>query len=556
MTRQKIYYLVFLWSLFLLSCVDDKGNYDYLEVDDIRIDEPYYVEVNAKEPLVIKPKFAFASKESANRDDFTYEWKIGENIVGTDSILDLPSVDLELGNHKGMFSVISKATNIRYVKTFTVVVNTKYAMGWLVLYDNGNESDLVFLKGKQVYNYDTYGYDWIYTAEDNVYYKMNGEFLPAGCKKLVDHGYKAGDKKSIGPGGVTIIHKGVDGGIELNGASLTKDYTIRELFLEEELPAGFEVKDIVYSGTGIYLLGEDGRLYSGRYVDKVFWSSRLSHLQTKYQGENLMVDHFIPTEFHQSSFVWMMYSKDQKKFLSVYDDDSNIDDPAFGEIGGVNDPEFWLSGTFMENPFLGNELPDRCDNFVMLDNMTMEVVASGYMSPGWGVHRADYLLILRDKNTGEFILQRHEDQLDRYTPASVVTPLYSHRVTLPVTDDALFLINAVGDHDVFFASDGVIYGFNPDLDANGLKIYTMDDTYRGKKITTMEFNNDASRLGVGFSDGTVVIYKKPTIGDMGDETRYKPVEWFHEQFKGPILDIVFKNAAEVQGNLSSDESGY
>ena len=70
------------------------------------------------------------------------------------------------------------------------------------------------------------------------------------------------------PGGVTIIHKGADGGIELDGASMMKDYTVRELFLEEELPGGFEVKDIVYSGTGIYVLGEDGRclLYTSRCV--------------------------------------------------------------------------------------------------------------------------------------------------------------------------------------------------------------------------------------------------------------------------------------------------
>ena len=551
MIRQYIY-IVFLLSLALLSCVDDKGNYKYLDADDILIKDPSFISVNAKDPLLVRPSFEYASETPVNRDDFTYEWKIGKDIVGTDSILNIPSVDLEIGRHKAMFSVISKMTDIRYVKTFTIEVSTKYSNGWLVLYDNENESDLVYLKGKKEYNYDTYEYDWNYVAEDSVYYKMNGEFLPIGFKKLVDHGYKP-SSGGVKPGGVTIIYKGADGGIELDGASMMKDYTIRELFLEEELPAGFEVKDIVYSGTGIYVVGEDGRLYSGRYVDKVFWTSRLSHLQTKYKGKDLFVDHFIPTEFQQGSYVWMMYSKEQKKFLSVYDDDANIDDPAFGDIGGVNDPEFWLSGTFMENPFLGEELPDRCENFVMLDNMTMEVVASGYMNSGWGIHRAGYLLILQDKNTGTFVLQRHEDNLDRYTPSSVVEPVYSQKVDLPSKDDVLFLINAVSDQDVFYATDGVIYGFQPDFDpAVGMKSYVMDDTYRGKKITTMEFNNDATRLGVGFADGTVVIYKKPDVGEMG-EADYKPIEYFHKQFKGPILDIVFKNGAEVQGNRYTNE---
>lgn len=551
MIRQNIY-VIFLLSLFLSSCVDDKGNYDYLDTDDILIKEPIHIEVNAKEALKVSPKFEYVSKSQVNRDDFTYEWKIGKDIVGTDSVLNIASVDLGLGSHKAMFSIISKSTSIRYVKTFTIKVNTKYSNGWLVLYDNANESDLVYLKGTKKYNYDTYEYEWNYAVEDSVYYKMNDEFLPAGCKKLVDHGYKP-SSGGVKPGGVTIIHKGADGGIELDGASMMKDYTVRELFLEEELPGGFEVKDIVYSGTGIYVLGEDGRLYSGRYVDKVFWTSRLSHLQTKYGGKNLMIDHFIPTEFQQGSFVWLMYSKEQKKFLSVFDDDSNIDDPAFDEIGGVNDPEFWLSGTFMENPYLGEELPDRCENFVMLDNMTMEVVASSYMNSGWGVHRAGYLLILRDRNTGAFILQRHEDNLERYVPASVVEPVYSQPLDLPGGKDMLFLINAVEDQDVFYAADGVIYGFQPDFDPElGAKIYVVDDSYRGKKITTMEFNNDASRLGVGFSDGTVIIYKKPDIGELG-EADYKPVEFFHKQFKGPILDIVFKNGAEVQGNRYTDE---
>lgn len=537
------------------SCIDDKGNYEYLEVDDVVIKEPAFdVKVNMKEPLHISPKFEYTSKEPINRDDFTYEWTIGKKIVSKDSVLSIPIVEFPIGSYRSMLAVTNTSTGMCYTKTFNIKVDSKYSNGWMVLYEKNNLSHLVYMKGKKD------GSTWTWPiVEDDVYFKVNEEHLPAGCKKLSDHGYKAGGGGGIKGGGVTVIHNGPDGGIELNGFSLQKDYLIRQLFLEEQLPAGFELKDILHAGTGIFALGENGRVHAGRYVDQVFWTSRLSHIESRYKGQPLNIDHFIPTEYYAGSFVWLMYSKANKNFISVYDDDSDIFNPALEEIGGTNNPEFWKSGIFMPNVYHIDTLPKGAENFVMLDNMTMQVMGSGYISSGWGVHDANYMLILRDEN-GKIFLQRHHDELDRGTPVSVIRPKFHRaapKLDALVNEKSQFAINATDEAEIIFSSNGVIYMFNPDYDESDeekkMELHVIDNTYRGKEITTMELNNLGTLLGVGFSDGTVIIYKKPEAKDL-IVPDYKAKEEFKATvFGDKIIDIIFKNGAPVQGQRSTDD---
>lgn len=549
----KFLYALFLlaWMTILAGCFDDKGNYEYLKTDDIVIRYPMYdVFVNTKEALSISPQYASKSELPLDRSTLTFEWKIGKEVISSDSVLKIPSVELPIGSHRSMFSVIDGRTGIRYVQTFNVQVQSKYENGWMALYRKGGVSDFAYIKGVKRYDYEIYDYVWDWSVDDSVYLKMNGTPLPAGCKKLADHGYKP-DK--FNAGGVTIIHDGPDGGIELNGFTLIKDYTVRDLFLEETLPDGFELKDIVYAGSGIYALGENGDVYAGRYIDQVFWASRLSHLASHLDGKKLNIDHFIPTEFYQSSFVWLMYSDQERRFLSVYDDDYEIFNPD--PDSGANDPEFWKSGTFMYNTYHGN-LQGAYKDFVSLDNMTMDVIASGYVNTGAGLHNASYLLVLQDQD-GNYFLQKHLDELDRYIPASVVTPLYHKQAPFfkgLVNKNSQFVINARYPYDVFFSSGGVIYGFDPGYGALAdAELFVMDDTYRDKTITSMELNNDGSQLGVGFSDGTVIIYKKPNVYQMSDPM-YKATEHFKcQKFGDEVIDIIFKNGAAAQGENSPNE---
>ena len=60
--------LPFLWQ----SCAEDKGNYDYKDLNDLNISFDDVYSAISREPFVIKPEVT--AKEFAP-DAYTYEWK-------------------------------------------------------------------------------------------------------------------------------------------------------------------------------------------------------------------------------------------------------------------------------------------------------------------------------------------------------------------------------------------------------------------------------------------------------------------------------------------------
>lgn len=124
--------LPFLWQ----SCADDKGNYDYRELNDLGIafDDAY--SAIAREMFEIVPT---VSGKSFNPDDYTYEWKAYDEtgmkdpvVLGTDlnlkTLLNLPQ-----GNYKLVLNITEQVSGIYYQHTASLQVVTPTSLGWIVL---------------------------------------------------------------------------------------------------------------------------------------------------------------------------------------------------------------------------------------------------------------------------------------------------------------------------------------------------------------------------------------------------------------------------------------
>ncbi len=140
---------------FLMSCYDDKGNYDYREMAEIKIENlPETLEIlGGIEHIVAQPKVT-SSLEGEIKDgnpNFEFSYKLekkGGSQLYDEAWVDLnPSKSLKLdtlisipsGNYVVWFAVKDKRSSIEYSTTFDVKVTSSTYEGWLVLCNEGEE---------------------------------------------------------------------------------------------------------------------------------------------------------------------------------------------------------------------------------------------------------------------------------------------------------------------------------------------------------------------------------------------------------------------------------
>lgn len=149
--RYLIISTIVLLSTLASSCLKDKGNYDYKELNEITIsgidkDQRYEV-FSFVDTLRISPTIEGMGNSSA--ENFTYEWKIMprsgddtkdsiDRVVGRSHNLEYPVV-LEEGNYTGYFTVTDHQQGATWGETFSVLVRTLTTEGFMVLSEENGQ---------------------------------------------------------------------------------------------------------------------------------------------------------------------------------------------------------------------------------------------------------------------------------------------------------------------------------------------------------------------------------------------------------------------------------
>ncbi len=243
---KKIIYIGFLLVFFLESCYEDKGNYDYKQVNEIAISgikESY--EVNVGEKLIIKPELSFKLGEIKN---LTYRWRVDTVVISDSIILD---IDVNLGvkaGYYGDFAVIDPETGIAYMEKFKLSVSSKYRSGWLLL---SKQSDRVKLD---------------YITDDNeiiedVYETFNDAKLPHSCRRINEILHSSWYESSLGQ--ILIMNdEGADQSVILDGASFKKVVNLNEEFVDSKAPQGMIPMAYAVGGVYHYIVDQNGKVYS------------------------------------------------------------------------------------------------------------------------------------------------------------------------------------------------------------------------------------------------------------------------------------------------------
>ena len=140
--------------LSLTACFEDKGNYDYREINDITIEgidrEKVYELFAYQSVLRITP---IINSTLGDGKDYEYTWRIiPRNATEEDGTIDkyivshekdlVYPVQLEDGNYTGFFEVKDPETGVTWVEDFYLHVQSQGSEGWVAICDDNGKARL------------------------------------------------------------------------------------------------------------------------------------------------------------------------------------------------------------------------------------------------------------------------------------------------------------------------------------------------------------------------------------------------------------------------------
>ena len=149
-----------------MACYDDKGSYDYKEVNEIEVDSlgKSHSVIFKKDTLKITPLLKF-TEDSLSLDRYAYEWlvvpststeELTREVIGTERNLEY-FVELEPATYTLYLKVRDKVTGLLWMNYTSLVVRTATSLGWLVIGEDAEgfvNLDMVAMAGDTIVLYN------------------------------------------------------------------------------------------------------------------------------------------------------------------------------------------------------------------------------------------------------------------------------------------------------------------------------------------------------------------------------------------------------------------
>lgn len=264
--KNKIY-LIGIFSLFLFwGCFKDEGNYDYtkLNAPEWKIKGGIEMTFRAGETAKFRstPYFTWGKDSVQRASEVTYEWKLGNEVLGHEANFDMSTDELikRLGlatldgkSIMGSFSIVDKKTGVFYMKTIIVkIVGTIATSDWYVISENGGNTKLSLVKRRW-----TESGLLMYELKENIYPEVNeGEILG----KPLFMAYAEGATNIDPLGALTIVTTSNE--YEINCGSIVKVGNLEEIPIQGEIQLRHDShKKGEENGLQTFVTDAEGRLY-------------------------------------------------------------------------------------------------------------------------------------------------------------------------------------------------------------------------------------------------------------------------------------------------------
>lgn len=238
--------MILLFVIVFTSCFKDKGNYTYGELEEIKIEgiQDEYTVIYMRDHLQISPEVITSDPDA----DLEYKWSMQneEGIISNELLLDT-FVNWTPDSYRLILGVTNKRTGYTVYETTDVAVNTEFSIGWYVLKDNGETTDID-----------------LYTETEkipNVIQMVNGSSMQGIGKKFCFYrGHDVFDPESNTYSGKNVLFALTDR--DVNGIDAMTAYRWRrfeDLFFE---PLEKQAPNVMIAGWLEAYMINDGKIYT------------------------------------------------------------------------------------------------------------------------------------------------------------------------------------------------------------------------------------------------------------------------------------------------------
>ncbi|MCB6970997.1 MULTISPECIES: PKD-like family lipoprotein [Butyricimonas] len=529
--RTKNWIYAVICFIFMYGCYDDKGNYDYGDINVITV-EKYLTNADPRfykgDMAEITPVLKFSLDEEITTLKFRWELRTSEKEYKT------------LGHEKVLNWEVDTAGWLQFVLTITdttnglqcvdltrqyVMDNLAYPSGvWLVLDEKDNGAELAMLDldrrlDEATQEYVTYldVYADLYTLEND------GQRL-GGKPYFLQEVFADWDS----PSHVLILQEGGIGPVYVDGSSYKKTISLGEEFTGGALPAGQVFVGAAYHHKGDILMSKTGDIFVRRKTDEeVFYSGMYPDFPAYYE-KGLEVTLMCKT---RSGISTLVYDNKNHRFLAVNDGNVYYDD----EIGEwVTDPN-----TAAILPVF----PERMEGVTPLNNMgNVEM----YFCDGYTDGDRKFWCVFKNREDGVYYMQFfYYDEWNGYKVIPQYELPFPHQDLLDGTNK--FELTTDSREFLFFTSNGTSVAGAPHdklyayQHARGRGDAKLLYDFQGRGIVSMlasQRNNAGGYLVVGLDSGEVYFFAAGTTSIFAGGT----IEYAYktEPVFGRIADIKYR----------------
>ena len=497
--------ILFFAAFNFSSCYDDKGNYDYQKINDIKITFPeFYFEQVIGETFRLYPIFEYAFQDSSNLN-LKYEWSFAGRVVGQERQLEWV-IDTNIQSDL-ILRVTNVDNNLTYMHSETVRPTSIYttAYSFLVLSEKNGKSVLSFIQNKEKtdangnYVRDELGRIVLDNQViEDIYYKENHEEL--GSKPLFIQEHIADIFPSEGH--VIVFQEGGQGSVDLDGISMKKDILLVESFSGKTYPADFHPVNAEMMVYAHLIENYDGKIYSKiKETTKLFQSGYYIHTPLLFENKEVR-GHLIHSERAQDKKFTLVHSvgtttNPENRLLIIHD----FQDPQ-NEIN--------ISGKVVTLPTPNDGWPE---NFKPLTNLgDCQVLHIGYITGDWN-NKAGYTMFLKNSdNTYQYqyfgITREYSGEKFSYTMENIndkeqeALTCYPITSPIPLEECIFYNLPSTQNEYIFIAHGKDIYFMDRTSPQNGIRHY-----YTCKaNVTAMNGRGYyGNKLLVGLDNGRVLL---------------------------------------------------
>lgn len=287
----------------LYSCIDDEGNYDYSELNTVKISN---VSSNWSVPLgeeyVITPVIDYGDADSS---EFAYAWVSEIQYEWSDTISREKVLRYKFDKiawYMTAFVVEHIPTGALTSVQIDLQTVQQYATGWTILSEQESKSILSYVRYEES---EEDGVTYPFKIYRDFYSQLQGDDLGTGPIRLSRHFSDESDQ-------ILVIQE--SGAVEVSGIDFSKVITTKEEFYGGA-PVGFEPKQAEYGNRLDVILGTDGNVYSRQKdLSYMFQSGQ-------YSNEPFISNAKIGNMYYCASLGYIyMYDELNNRIIGVQDE--------------------------------------------------------------------------------------------------------------------------------------------------------------------------------------------------------------------------------------------